>query len=135
MPSSTALATSFTSARVGSGERVIDSSICVAVITGFPDMLQKRMISFWISGHAARRHLDPEVAARDHHRVGGRDDAGEVVERDRGLDLRDEVRTRPALREPGAHRLDVFGTAHERETDEVGLDAHRHLQRDRRRPR
>ena len=50
VPSITALATSFTSARVGSGERVIDSSICVAVITGFPAMLQKRMISFWISG-------------------------------------------------------------------------------------
>jgi hypothetical protein len=50
VPSSTAFATSFTSARVGSGARVIDSSICVAVITGFPDMLQKRMISFWIRG-------------------------------------------------------------------------------------
>ena len=50
VPSITALATSFTSARVGSGDRVIDSSICVAVITGLPDMLANRMISFWMSG-------------------------------------------------------------------------------------
>jgi hypothetical protein len=50
VPSSTALATSFTSARVGKGERVIDSSIWVAVITGLPAMLHKRMISFCSSG-------------------------------------------------------------------------------------
>ena len=50
VPSITAFATSFTSARVGNGDRVIDSSIWVAVITGLPDMLQNRMISFWING-------------------------------------------------------------------------------------
>ena len=38
---------------------------------------------------------------------------------------------RAALRQAGAHRFDVFRTAHEREPDEVGLDAHRHLERDR----
>ena len=75
VPSSTALATSFTSARVGSGERVIDSSICVAVITGLPAMLQNRMISFWISGTRRAGNLDAEVAAGDHHRVGRADDA------------------------------------------------------------
>ena len=37
----------------------------------------------------------------------------------------------PRFGQPGAHRLDVFGTAHERETDEVGLDLHGHLERDR----
>ena len=52
-----------------------------------------------------------------------------MVERDRGLDLRDEVWAGPALGEAGTYRLDVFGVAHEREPDEVGLDAHRHLER------
>ena len=131
VPSITAFATSFTSARVGNGERVIDSSICVAVITGFPDMLQKRMISFWMSGTATRRDLNAEVAARDHHRVGRGDDAGEVVERDGGLDLGDQVRSGSALGEAGAHGFDVFGPAHERQAHEVGLDPHGHAQRDR----
>ena len=36
VPSSTAFATSLASARVGSACSIIDSSICVAVITGFP---------------------------------------------------------------------------------------------------
>ena len=36
VPSNTALAMSLTSARVGVGARTIDSSICVAVITGLP---------------------------------------------------------------------------------------------------
>ena len=36
VPSRTALATSLASARVGSGAWSIDSSICVAVITGLP---------------------------------------------------------------------------------------------------
>jgi len=35
-PSRIALATSLASARVGRGLRIIESSICVAVITGFP---------------------------------------------------------------------------------------------------
>jgi hypothetical protein len=38
-PSMTALATSLHSARVGRGFEIIDSNICVAVITGFPAML------------------------------------------------------------------------------------------------
>ena len=94
VPSITALATSFTSARVGSGERVIDSSICVAVITGLPGHVAEADDLLLDQRHPARRDLDPEVAAGDHHRVGDRDDAGEVIERDRGLDLRDEVRLR-----------------------------------------
>ena len=36
VPSSTALATSVDSARVGRRLSVMDSSICVAVMTGFP---------------------------------------------------------------------------------------------------
>ena len=47
------MATSLASARVGSGRVIIDSSICVAVIAGFPCSSADRMIRFWTSGTAA----------------------------------------------------------------------------------
>ena len=72
MPSSTALATSEASARVGSGLDTIDSSICVAVITGFPASRPSRMIRFWASGtwaapistpRSPRATISPSVTA------------------------------------------------------------------------
>ena len=53
VPSRIALATSEASARVGSGASIIDSSICVAVITGLPASRPRRMIRFWASGTSA----------------------------------------------------------------------------------
>ena len=50
VPSITALATSAASARVGSGDWIIDSSICVAVITSLPAWVVRWMVSFCISG-------------------------------------------------------------------------------------
>mmetsp|Transcript_229 Transcript_229/g.462 ORF Transcript_229/g.462 Transcript_229/m.462 type:complete len:213 (+) Transcript_229:1433-2071(+) len=47
VPSKTALATSVASARVGRGLLIIDSSICVAVMTGLPATLHLRIIIFW----------------------------------------------------------------------------------------
>mmetsp|Transcript_62233 Transcript_62233/g.173879 ORF Transcript_62233/g.173879 Transcript_62233/m.173879 type:complete len:222 (+) Transcript_62233:88-753(+) len=46
VPSKTALATSFASARVGRGRVVMDSSICVAVMTGLPARLHLAIIIF-----------------------------------------------------------------------------------------
>mmetsp|Transcript_52254 Transcript_52254/g.155929 ORF Transcript_52254/g.155929 Transcript_52254/m.155929 type:complete len:201 (-) Transcript_52254:150-752(-) len=46
VPSSTAFATSLASARVGRGALHMDSSICVAVITGLPTRLQCAIIIF-----------------------------------------------------------------------------------------
>mmetsp|Transcript_3716 Transcript_3716/g.8476 ORF Transcript_3716/g.8476 Transcript_3716/m.8476 type:complete len:232 (+) Transcript_3716:625-1320(+) len=46
VPSSTALATSLASARVGRGRLAMDSSICVAVITGLPIKLHRAIIIF-----------------------------------------------------------------------------------------
>mmetsp|Transcript_74852 Transcript_74852/g.231249 ORF Transcript_74852/g.231249 Transcript_74852/m.231249 type:complete len:237 (-) Transcript_74852:175-885(-) len=46
VPSRTALATSLASARVGRGEPVMDSSICVAVMTNFPAKLQRPIMTF-----------------------------------------------------------------------------------------
>ena len=45
--------------------------------------------------HALERDLERQVAARDHHRVRAREDRLEVLERELGLDLRDQ-RRRPA---------------------------------------
>ena len=49
----TALATSAASARVGSGEWIIDSSICVAVITSLPAWGAGWIVSFCMSGTRA----------------------------------------------------------------------------------
>ena len=53
LPSMTALATSVTSARVGRGEAVIDSSISVAVMEMPPAALVAAMISFWRRGRGS----------------------------------------------------------------------------------
>src|SRR5437899_2534362 len=53
VPSRIAFATSLASARVGSGECTIVSSICVAVITGFPRSSAFWMIRFCTSGTSA----------------------------------------------------------------------------------
>ena len=50
VPSYTALATSVTSALVGRGLRIMESSIWVAVITGLQATLHFSMIIFWIYG-------------------------------------------------------------------------------------
>ncbi len=45
-PSNTAVATSETSARVGKGDRIIDSNICVATTTGLPSRRAERLMRF-----------------------------------------------------------------------------------------
>ena len=49
-PSKIAVATSDTSARVGTGLEIIDSSICVATTTGLPARRAARVICFWMPG-------------------------------------------------------------------------------------
>ncbi len=49
-PSNTAVATSETSARVGTGAVIIDSSICVATTTGLPARRAALVICFWMPG-------------------------------------------------------------------------------------
>mmetsp|Transcript_2219 Transcript_2219/g.5210 ORF Transcript_2219/g.5210 Transcript_2219/m.5210 type:complete len:214 (-) Transcript_2219:717-1358(-) len=49
-PSKMAVATSEHSARVGAGESIMLSSICVATITGLPWRRHSSMISFWTMG-------------------------------------------------------------------------------------
>ena len=78
-PRRSAVATSDTSARVGTGLEIIDSSIWVATTTGLPARRAARVICFWMPGHLLERHLDAEIAARHHQRVGELDDLGEPL--------------------------------------------------------
>ena len=59
VPSRTAFATSLASARVGSGLAVIDSSICVAVMTGVPCRRQVSMMRFCSTGTVSIGHSTP----------------------------------------------------------------------------
>ena len=89
-PWSTAVAASLTSARVGRGSVRIDSSTCVARITGRPSARAPRDDRLLDARDLLERTLEPEIAARHHHAVGRRQDRVEVLERLRPLDLRDE---------------------------------------------
>ena len=64
-----AVATSDTSARVGTGDSIIDSSICVATITGLAAARAPRIRRFWIGGTEVDRQFDAKVAARHHDAV------------------------------------------------------------------
>jgi hypothetical protein len=57
--------------------RIIESSICVAVITGTPASFAASISCFWTTGTCSR-HLDPQIATRDHDRVGNLD-RGQLV--------------------------------------------------------
>ena len=68
-PWSTAVAASLTSARVGRGSARIDSSTCVARITGRPSGAGARDDRLLNARDLLERHLQPEIAARHHHAV------------------------------------------------------------------
>ena len=67
--------------------------------------------------HLLGRKLDAEVAARDHHRVGERDDVVQAVDRRRLLDLGEQ---RGAVADQRARFGDVLGPLDERQGDPVG---------------
>ena len=81
MPSNTALATSLTSARVGAGASIIDSSICVAVTTGRADLDAMPHDVLLEVRHVLERAVDAEVATGHHHRIGGGCDLRQVAQR------------------------------------------------------
>ena len=122
-PSSTALAASLTSARVGRGSVRIDSSTCVATMTG---MARARALpgDFLLHArHPLERQLEAQVAARHHHGVARLEN---VVDARDGLgpfELCDERRSRRAgLRQRIARLPQVLGALHEAERDVI--DAH-----------
>jgi len=111
------LATSVTSARVGRGEFTIESSICVAVITGRASSPAIAITRFWTIGTSSSGSSTPRSPARDHHAVGGAHDLLGPLDRLRLLDLRDQRQSRPR-----AHHLNVLRPPHERQGDHVHAD-------------
>src|SRR5882762_8395045 len=110
VPSSTALATSLTSARVGCGETIMLSSIWVATIArgdlGVEMPLDGRLLD---QRHALERHLHAQVPAGDHHPFGKLRDLVDPIDGLRLLQLGDHGRGgRVSLDQP-----DVVGVAHE----------------------
>ena len=121
VPSNTALATSVTSARVGVGAMTIDSSIWVAVIDRLPVADAAADDLLLDVGDVLHREAHAEVAAGDHHGVGGPEDVVEVGHRGAGLDLGHDHR---AVGTDGqSHRGDVLGRLHERHGDAVDVHA------------
>src|SRR5580692_4338718 len=84
-PSKMAVATSDTSARVGTGLVIIASSIWVATTTGLPARRARHLLLH--AGHFLERHLDAKIAARHHQGVGQVQDLVQPVHRLRLLDL------------------------------------------------
>ena len=108
-PSSTALATSEASARVGRECSIIESSIWVATITGLgvlPGDLHRPLLH---QRHLLQRQLDAEIAAGDHDPVERAHDGLEIGDRFRLLELGDDRQPRCAdlvhhVRAPGRRR-------------------------------
>ena len=107
-PPSTAPAASLTSARVGRGSSRIDSSTCVATMTGTPRAARRAQHLLLDARHVLERHLEAEVAARHHHRVGGVEDLVEPVDRLGAFELGDDRHVGHAVRDgDGACRPDI----------------------------
>ena len=79
--------------------------------------------------HPLERHLEAEIAARDHHRVAGGEDLLEVLERQRALQLRDQRHAdRVGVVHDPARLLHVGGGLHEAERDHVDAEREAELQ-------
>ena len=125
VPSRMALATSEASARVGSGASIIDSSICVAVITVLPGLAAHADHALLQHRHLGGADLDAEVAARHHQRVGHGHDRLELLDGLELLDLGDHALAAAVALDQALEILDVLGPPHERERDVVDVPAHR----------
>jgi hypothetical protein len=93
VPSKSALATSLASARVGRGFSIMDSSICVAVITGRPYRLASWMIRFCAIGTCSKGSSTPRSPRATMTASVEGEDRLDVLEGSVLLDLRDDQRS------------------------------------------
>src|ERR1700674_1418939 len=112
-PSYTAVATSETSARVGTGDWIIDSSIWVATTTGVPGQPRHLLLQ---ARHPFQWQFDAEIAARHHQGVGRLQDFREPIDRLRLFDLGHD---RGAAADQFLGLDDVLGALHERQRHPV----------------
>ena len=119
VPSRIALKTSDASARVGCGLVVIDSSICVAVMTTLPRAFASRMIRFCAEGTRSGDNSTPRSPRATITPSAASITPGEVVQRLRLLDLRDQrrLRAQPLQRRP--RQPDIVRAADEGDGDIV----------------
>ena len=82
------------------------SSICVATTTGLPSSRARRDDLLLQRRHLLGRKLDAKIAARNHHRIGQRDDVVEPLDRRRFLDLGQQRRP---VADQRARLVDVLG--------------------------
>ena len=122
-PSSTALAASLTSARVGRASTVIDSSTWVATITGMPWRRARCVISFCTRGTRSSgisSPRSPRATITASHDV---EDLVEVFERLRPFEFRDQRHVRGVrVGDQLARLTDVGGALHEAERDHVDAE-------------
>ena len=78
--------------------------------------------------HALQRHLQPEIATRNHHHVGAGEDLVEVLQCLRPLDLGDERHVTVVLTYDLARSPHVVGTLHEAERHQVDTERQPELQ-------
>ena len=128
VPSRIAFATSDASARVGSGWWIIDSSICVAVITGLPRSSARAMIRFCSSGTSAAPISTPRspratMTASDSARISS---SAAIASAFSILAITWAVRA--ARLDQRAQRAHVRGRADERQRDEVDAELQRKLE-------
>ncbi len=122
-PSNTAVATSETSARVGTGAEIIDSSIWVATTTGLPARRQARISCFWMPGTASSGISTPRspratISASDSSMISSMRSIACGF-----LDLRHDA---DAAARDLAHFGQVFGTLHEGKRDPVDIAGGEH---------
>ncbi len=121
-PSSTALATSDASARVGREFSIIDSSIWVATMTGLAFSLAIWMARFCTSGTSSSGSSTPRSPRATMIGVERQHDRLEVVDGLRLLQLGDDRHPAADAVHDLVHQLDVGRRAHERQRDQVDAE-------------
>src|SRR5881296_2445351 len=92
----------------------MDSSIWVAVITGL-----RQTLALLNNGHSLRRHLDAEIAARDHYSVGGLEYFFEALDGLRFFQLGHYGDGLAILAHQAFSHSDVVGGSYERERNSI----------------
>ena len=124
-PSRIALATSVTSARVGSRDCCMLSSICVAMITGLRWRLQTAMISFWTTATRAMSISTPRSPRATITPSAASTISCELIQRLGLLDLGDHLGRCVVRLEQRLQLADLGRRADEAQTEEVDADVGR----------
>ena len=121
-PSSTALAASLTSARVGRGSLAHRLQHLRRDDHGTPERARLARDLLLHARHLLERDLEPKVATRHHHRIGAREHRIEMLQGLGPLQLRDNGRARRMPLGDVSRRLDVGRALDERQRHHVDAE-------------